>query len=446
MSLWSRFFPRRRIGIRLVAAVTLAMTVVLACAGTFVYLRVEYALNSQLDVDLKAYSEVAERAVTSPDGALPTDTPGQSVQVYDVNGTLLRTSNDTVPRIATRADVRRALNGHDVDLNTGRLLPPREPAYRASVFVASGSKGTIVVAAIINRAHHDEALRELMLQLVLSDLLALVATGFVGYGVVRAALGPVEEYRRAVVAAGDDDAWRLPVAERDDELTRLGRTFNLLLERIESGHERERGFLADASHELRSPLALLAAEIEWAMHRPRSSAEMSTVLASLKAQVDRLVGLSNDLLDLEELRGEAQPHDVVPADELVEAALAGHREHAASLGRGLEVRVPPDRVRVDRLWATVAISNLVANALKHGTGRVSVDASVSGQHLRVSVTDEGPGIPLSLGERAFDRFTRADESRTTRGNGLGLALVRAVAEEHGGRASLVPGGVLLELG
>ena len=121
--------------------------------------------------------------------------------------------------------------------------------------------GTRYVASAISRRKHDEALRELLLQLAIADLAALVAASFVGYRTARAALDPVERYRRTVerLERGSDVPHeRLPVdTDRDDELTRLGHTFNDLLDRLEDAARRERQFLADTSHELRSPLSLM---------------------------------------------------------------------------------------------------------------------------------------------------------------------------------------------
>ena len=187
----------------------------------------------------------------------------------------------------------------------GPLFPPSDRPYRVVAAELALARGNWVVAAAISRRKHDEALRELLLQLAIADLMALVAASFVGYRTARAALDPVERYRRAVEDIGDDDTGRrLPVAEgRDDELSRLGHTFNDLLARIEASAARERRFLADASHELRTPLSLMRTELEWAAHRPRSDAERARVMASMQSQVNRLVDLANALLDLEELRG-----------------------------------------------------------------------------------------------------------------------------------------------
>jgi signal transduction histidine kinase len=163
-------------------------------------------------------------------------------------------------------------------------------------------------------------------------------------------------------------------------------------------------------------------------------------------QVERLVDLSNTLLDLEELysahTAELAP---VPVDDLLTSALTGWSEQATAQDRDLQVSASGDAVDVDSRWLTLAVTNLVGNALKHGRGSVTVASGVTDGRLRITVTDEGSGVPEALGARAFDRFTRADESRTTRGNGLGLALVKAVAEAHGGTAALVHGGVVIDL-
>jgi signal transduction histidine kinase len=446
-AVWERFLPRQRIGIRLVVAITLAMAMVLVAAGALVFVRVAYALNHQLDQDLAALAEIAERDVTSG-SQLPTDTPGQTVQVYDLQGNLLQRSNERLPRLASRAVIRGAGAGLDEDVNRGGVLSPTPFAYRISAFKDRTKDGReVIVVAAINRHSHDEALRELLVQLLTADFLAIVAAGFVAFGAARAALGPVERYRRAAVSGGSDGRGRLPVDEdRDDELTRLGHTFNNLLDEIEEGHERERGFLADASHELRSPLAVLAAEIEWARHRTRTKEQLDEVFDSLGGQISRLVDLSNALLDLEELRsGTEERLAAVTTDELASGAIAGHVATAAGQSRNLAVHADGETVEVDPRWLELALSNLVGNALKYGVGTVTLDLRVEDDRLRVAVRDEGDGVPASLGERAFDRFTRADESRTSRGNGLGLALVRAVAEEHGGGAHLVHGGVVIDV-
>ncbi len=443
MNLWTRLFGRRPIVTRLVVAVAAAMALVLLLAAAFVYWRVSYALGRQLDQDLAAYQETVVAAVRQ--GAEPPrDTRGQSFQVYDADGTLVRGDRDVV-RLLDRAEVAAARRGSTTTVEVGSFLPVPDAAYRVLVQRVSTPAGARVVAAALSRRKHDEALRELMLQLAIADLLALVAAAFVGHRTARAALDPVEDYRRAVERVGDELDRRLPVAVgRDDELTRLGHTFNDLLARIEAGAERERQFLADASHELRSPLALMRTEVEWARHRPRTPEETATVLDSLRRQVDRLVDVSNALLDLEELRAEGPlPREPVRLDDLVAEAVRSVAPSRADV----RVDAPHDLVEVNRRWTELALANLVGNALRHGAAPVVVEARVREGAVVVTVADAGPGLPPSFAPQAFDRFSRAEESRSTPGSGLGLALVRAVGRAHGGDARLLdaPAGTRVEL-
>jgi signal transduction histidine kinase len=433
LTLWQRLVGDRPIVTRLVVAVAAAMTVVLVVAAAFVYWRVSYALDRQLDQDLAAYRQVVERAVRSGQEP-PGDTPGETFQVYDARGRVVDGNRAIPPLLDAEAlaDARAGESRFDV----GRFLPPSAHAYRVVGHVVSTPYGDRVVASIISRHKHDEALRELLLQLAIADVLTLAGASFVGYRTARAALDPVERYRRAAELS-DGTGRRLPVAEgRDDELTRLGHTFNDLLARIEAGAVRERQFLADASHELRTPLSLMRTELEWAAHRPRSPEQTTEVLTSIQAQVNRMVDLANALLDLEELRGSGPTRrEEVPVPDLLRDAVRS----AAPRDAAVVVDAPDVTVRVDRRWTGLAVANLVANALRHGTGEVRVEARVEGDLLTVAVCDEGPGFPPEFRDRAFDRFTRAEQSRTTPGSGLGLALVRAVAEAHGGTAFVAGG-------
>ena len=441
-----RLVGGRPIVTRLVLAVAAAMALVLLVSSAFVYWRVAYALNRQLDQDLSAYQQVVLRAVRAGETA-PADTPGQTFQLYDDQGRRTAVSDaDDAPAIP--ADVLAdAAAGTSRRVDLGSFLPPSRHAYRVWVTRTSSPSGTVVVASAISRHKHDEALRELLAQLLVADLAALVAASFVGYRTARAALDPVEDYRRAVAAVGDDLGHRLPVATRDDELSRLGHTFNDLLARLEASARRERRFLADASHELRSPLSLMRTELEWALVRPRSDDELHTVLTNLLGSVHRLGDLADALLELEELRADGSlVRDDVDLAAVVGEVVGRFERVAAQDGRRLCVEAAPGVVRLSRRWLEPAIGNLVDNALRHGSGTVTVRSGVVDGRVQLSVEDEGAGFPPEFATVAFERFSRAEASRTTPGSGLGLALVQAVAEVHGGHARAVGPRVVLDLG
>ena len=445
VSVWRRLVGDRPIVTRLVLAVAGTMAVILILAGGFVFWRVEYALNRQLDQDLKAYQEVVEAAVangTTP----PTDTPGQSYQIYDRTGHIL-CGNTTTTRLVDAATISEAADGTATREDVGHLYPPATHPYRVVSNLVQSPDGPVVVASAISKSKHDEALRELLLQLAIADLATLAAASLVGYGTARAALNPVERYRRAAEDAGG--APTLPVdADKDDEVTRLGHTFNALLERIRQANERERQFLADASHELRSPLALMRTELEVAALRPRNETETTATFESLRGQVERLITLSNALLDLEELRASSNATlEPVDIDQLLHDVTTRYQPEATAAGRHIH-SPPPTRhtIRGHRHWLNLALGNLISNAVRYGHGDITVTAERSDGQIRLVVSDEGAGFPPEFVDKAFDRFSRADASRMTKGTGLGLSLVQAVAEAHHGTAAITaPATVTLTL-
>jgi signal transduction histidine kinase len=446
-----RLFGDRPIVTRLVLAVAATMTAVLVGAGAFVYWRVEFALNRQLDQDLDAYHAVISRGLATGDSP-PEDTPGQSYQLYDRHGSVV--GGDARGRLVDVGTATRARSGVAVRRDLGRLLPASAHPYRVIVSRTTTPRGPVVVATAISRSKHDEALRELLLQLVIADLATLVAASLVGYGVARGALRPVERYRIAAERA--DGASMLPVEPgRNDEVTRLGHTFNALLARISAANERERQFLADTSHELRSPLAVMRAELEMALLRPRPASETTAALVSLRSQVERLIALSEALLELEEVRA----GDVLDGEQVDVAGLAAelaerYAAKAAEQGRRIHTEVHSVGtagasgevlLQGNRHWLDVALRNLVSNALRHGKGTITVSATTADDTVRLTVSDEGPGFAGEFIDKAFDRFTQAESSRAASGTGLGLSLVQAVAEAHGGSAAITGSSVTLDL-
>jgi signal transduction histidine kinase len=443
MNLWRRVAGDRPIVTRLVLAVAGTMAMVLIATGAFVFWRVQYALDRQVDQDLEAYQEVVSRAVAAGSQP-PLRTPGQSYQTYNAIGHV--TGGNAVRRLADRAEVARAFSGSKHREDVGRLLPPADHPYRVLTAPVKTSRGVVVVASAISRRKHDEAIRELLLQLAIADLATLVAASLVGYGTARGALNPVEKYRVAAEESDGDSPLPVPVG-RDDEIARLGHTFNDLLDRIGRANARERQFLADAAHELRSPLALMRTELEVARRGSRSEAETRVALDSLSVQVERLITVSNALLDLEELRASGSPtRETIDLRQLVDDVTHRFTAQVAAVGRHLHTNIQDGlTIEGNRHWLDLALSNLVSNALLHGTGGIHVSATQSQGHALIAVADEGAGFPPEFMDKAFDRFTRAEASRTTRGSGLGLALVQAVAEAHDGAATIVGSKVIIEL-
>jgi signal transduction histidine kinase len=294
--------------------------------------------------------------------------------------------------------------------------------------------GPLVVVVGTNLGDRNEALRRLQWLLVVGGLTALLLSSAAGWVVAGAALRPVERIRQdAAQLSAADPAGRLTVPATGDELARLAETLNDLLRRQQEAMEHERRFVDEASHELRTPLAVVKAELDLALSRPRSRAELLDTVQRAAAGTDQLAKLAEDLLVLARSRPGAA--------ELVVTAVPLRMLLEDAAGPGVEVQAPDLTVRVDSIRLRQAVRNLIDNAVRYSAGPVQFSAMVSAGQLWIEVTDTGPGLPTSLGDRAFEPFVRGPDV-VGPGSGLGLAIVKAVAEAHGGRVEAVnaPGG------
>ncbi len=264
---------------------------------------------------------------------------------------------------------------------------------------------------------------------------ALIVVGAVAWLTARRVLRPVERMRAraATIAVSEDRSGRLPGAGTD-ELSKLAGTLNGMLASTERSIERQRRFVADAAHELRTPLAGLTAALEIAQQHP--DIPRDTLIGELLAGHRRLSRTLNDLLVLAALDGRAQekmtPVDLagIVTDCSRRSTPAGVCLNAGTLPRAV---VLGNESQLSRM-----VSNLVDNAARYTRSKVELSVTVSPRWARISVADDGPGIPEPDRERIWDRFVRLDDDRAQAngGNGLGLAIVREIAVAHGGTTSV----------
>jgi signal transduction histidine kinase len=406
------------------------MLLVLVAADAFVYWRVHYALDRGLDADLShARSALADGV--HDDGRVDDGAAASSVgAVYQVlagDGTLLQHG----PGAPDRPLVTPGRLDPGAHVNVGALLPASPDPLRLLVSLEHVDGGADVFLVVgVSRDHRDEALRELLAQLSLASLGALVVTGFVGDRLAASALRPVERYRRRAeqIAAGASGL-RLDVpSERDDEVTRLGHTLNDMLDELDRALASERRFVDDASHELRTPLTLLTSRLQLAQRRVRTVAEHEAVLAELAVDVERLRDLAEQLLET----GAAVAEEPTPDARLVVEDVLRHHDPQPT------AELPPDSVplAIGPLALARVLENLVRNAEVHGMPPVTVTLT-SDDEPAMRVSDRGPGLPPGL--RATDRFARGDDARSRPGAGLGLAIVAELVERAGGELELATG-------
>jgi two-component system OmpR family sensor kinase len=293
----------------------------------------------------------------------------------------------------------------------------------------------------LSESQRQHALSTLGRLLFIGGPAMLVLTCLAGYALTARALAPVEKMRRrATRISGAERGGRLPVPEARDELHRLGATLNEMLGRLEEAMERERAFVANAGHELRTPLSILQLQLEdleqeVAGSDPDGGLELG--LRSAREEVERLSKLAEDLLVLARADRDGLPVEKRPVE--VEGLLraVAERTGAAANGEGRAVIAEPAEVpavAADAVWLEQALANMASNALQHGAGQVRLTARQRNGSLELHVLDEGRGFPPGFASHAFERFTRGDAARSPGGAGLGLLIVRAIAEAHGGRA------------
>jgi two-component system sensor histidine kinase MprB len=282
----------------------------------------------------------------------------------------------------------------------------------------------------------DAVLAETRNRLILVALAGVLLAAGLGTVVGRAAIGPVKRLTTVVEeVARTRDLSRRVAASGTDELSRLAASFNEMLGALEVSLRQQRQLVADASHELRTPLTSLRTNLELlARGHPTDEAERRAVLGDLVAQMERLSTLVADLIDLARDEEASLPVEDVRLDEVVEDALAGVR------GRYPGVRFTfsgdPTSVQGVRSRISRAVTNLLDNAGKWSpAGGVVEVAVVAGE---VSVRDHGPGVAPEDAPHVFDRFWRAPNARGMPGSGLGLSIVKDVAEKHGGSVTLEP--------
>jgi two-component system OmpR family sensor kinase len=442
---------RLPIRLRLALVFALVMAIVLGAVGAVLYVRLGASLDERIDESLQSGADTLAALVRDDAGDL-----GDS-------GPILATGEDGFSQILTLdgvvllespgLDAEPLLSASELAGVRGRVTRERELALPAGADesrllaerVETGD-GAVVVVVGESLEDRDEALDQLLAQLLLILPVALALSSAAGYVVAGAALRPVDAMRRqAAQVSAETPERRLPLSAADDEIRRLGETLNEMLERLDAGLRRERRFVADASHELRTPLATLKAELELALRRPRSAEELRASLRSAGEDVERLERLAEDLLalaasDEDRLARTRMRHSV---QELLESVASRYERRAQSAGRSVVVvagargAVVGDRRRLEQ-----ALGNLVDNALRHGAGAVRLEAASENGSVALRVSDEGPGFSAAFLPHAFERFSRADSARSGTGAGLGLAIVDAVARAHGGSAQATnrPGG------
>jgi len=437
---------RLSIRLRVTVAFAVAMAAVLAGSGLYLYLHLDSHLAASLNRDLRLRAQDLAALISQPSATLAKDNSGQFVEHGESYAQLLTTDGHVLDATQPlgRTPLLSSLELHRAEQNAIYVNEPAIPGLNEgsrllATRVIRGRRPAVLVVGA-TRQNNVETLGNFRDELLIAGPIALLLASGVGYLLAGLSLRQVESMRRRAAAiSGETPGDRLPVPPTGDEVQRLGETLNEMLDRLEAALERERDFVADAGHELRTPLALLRTELELALRQARTANELRVAVRSSTQEADRLAQLAEDLLLLARTDRGQLPLRVEPVqvDVLFGSIRSRFEWRAAELGKTVRsasasgVFIQADRMRLEQ-----ALGNLVDNALRYGGDEVRLEAARCDGWIELHVRDRGPGLPAELLTRAFDRFTRADTARGRGGSGLGLSIVRTIAESHAGTAHI----------
>lgn len=430
----------RRSGVRgrSTAAAIVVVAVALAIGASVLLLLLQRALVTSVSDQAQARafdvaSQIQEEGQSGLARELIENTrPTQLIQVIDQQNRVIASSSARTNEGPLSTD--RPPSGQTISSEVGEM--PLLDDDHSYLIVArgtdyQGSRFTVVVASSLQTQR--ETITTVTTYLLIGFPLLLVLVGAATWVLVGRALRPVEQIRARVHGIGVEQlADRVPVPAADDEIARLAVTMNEMLDRLQAGQETQRRFVADASHELRSPIASLMAALDVisADATGRSALELHQVM---QAETDRMRRLVEDLLLLAKVddTGLQIQRTDVDLDDLVDAEL---RRLRSSGGPEIEGVVRAVRVSGDAAKLSQVIRNLADNAVRAARSKVRFTLTQQAGTATVVVEDDGDGIPESERSRVFERFVRLDASRDrgSGGSGLGLSIVREVVRGHGG--------------
>jgi signal transduction histidine kinase len=428
-----------RVRTTLVAATAVGVAMVLGAWALVAILQrsLTEGVQSALELRLQGVVALARLGTLGSEPSLPGQ-PIALVQVVDPSGRVIAESSllQDRPAIGPFRDA-----GTTIPARTARLTADDEQ-YRIVGTVTSTPTGQVTIYAAASLEAASDSVTRVKVALLIGLPLLLLIVAAACWWIVGRALSPVEAIRTEVAAIGSGRLdQRVPEPPVGDEIGRLARTMNEMLDRLQDASDRQRRFIADASHELRSPIASLRTQMEVQQTYSDNGGRLQDSLSSQLAEVDRMERLVSDLLTL----ARADERELAARVDRVSLHKIVLEEAARSVGVG-RVRVDTSGVRPvtvlgDPKGLARVVRNLIENAARHARSRIEVTLGADGDHARLTVADDGPGIPAEAWERVFQRFTRLDESRARDegGAGLGLAIAREIVAAHGGRIGIEDG-------
>jgi two-component system sensor histidine kinase MprB len=424
------------VSFRLRVTLFIAAAVAVAAIGASVamYLVVQDQLINQVDQNLQA---ATAGPIRGPGGPFRRSSGDQMVsnrpevfgQIINASGTVVQGDGGySIPALVT-PEVKEVAAGN-------------APEFRATATASDGSRVRIYVKPIQGGAIEvvqelvlvDAALAQTRLLLIAFAAGAILLATFLGALIGRAALAPVKRLTATVEEVTKTrDLSRRVAAQGRDELSRLGTSFDAMLGQLETSLRSQRQLVADASHELRTPLTSLRTNLELLERgQPTDPVERQQLLGDLVSQIERLTTLVGDLIEVARDEESPMPFEELQLDEVVHEVVDDVSFRYPKVR--FNVNSSPSSIKGVKVRVARAVTNLLDNAAKYSPPGGTVDVSVA--NGEISVRDHGPGVAAEDATRVFDRFWRSNDARQLPGSGLGLSIVKDVAESHGGSVTL----------
>jgi len=430
------------------------LTLILVCLGLALYLIISHSMMNErralIAQDLERIQQVSQRfgnrgvsrLLEEAEEEIPLKPGDEFVQIFTLDGTSVAISQNLKNHhLPFRPDLAQP---GPPKFETISTFPDGSTALLGGTTInVKGQSYFVAIAASLSnvRSIQRRLLGTLLLSIPIAILLALVG----GAVLANRAIEPLDRVTgTAQRISADHLGERIELARGDVELQRLAEAFNQMLQRLDQSFKQIRQFTADASHELRTPVAILMGETELAVNDLLDHEECKAALRSRREELQRMAQIVDDLLVLSQFDHGEQTLQVKPLDfsDLVIEVCEQQRKQAKSKGVTLELtETVPVNIEGDSSRLRQMVRNVLDNAIKYtpAGGRVTVELDHSnGKEFRLSVSDTGIGIPVAALPHIFDRFYRVDQARTRGegGSGLGLSIVKQIIEAHGGSVSV----------
>ncbi|MFL2987810.1 MAG: ATP-binding protein [Candidatus Poriferisodalaceae bacterium] len=349
------------------------------------------------------------------------------VQIFDAKGQILASNVEPLPiRAGDLAIARRQLKP--------RITTAEIAGYRMRVLTLPLPVPSRAVMVARPMEEVDAQLAALWRSSIQIFVIGVAGAALIGFAVAGRVVRPVRRLTEAATRVAETQDVDQPIdIRRDDEFGQLASSFNEMLSALSLSREQQHRLVTDASHELRTPITSLRTNLEY-MQRSSSidDDERQQVLDDVLFELDQLTGLVTELVDLATDQHQVDEAERIELDELVDAVVQRHSRRTSS-----QIEYSANSCQIVAAPALVerAVSNMIDNAVKWNPPDLPIRVRVENGSVRVS--DNGPGIPVAEQEQVFERFYRTEEARSLPGSGLGLSIVRHVAESFGGQAQIV---------